>query len=201
MFKRIWASGTSFQTQHFINSMNNVNSVLHDRVLQVHLSCLLQFHLKSQRMEESQCQIVPSASAQFQWWFEVPVSLVLGSLMFRARLRRAKCSIDWTSVPMCRCTDVGETEYECKKFVSWKIHCRVGLQTRAIIDLFFPVTDVEKLVRIIFRSNQSSKSNLAIYRAAARITLSISKSDRVICFWTSNRAVFPCDLAEICFTF
>lgn len=66
---------------------------------------------------------------------------------------------------------------------------------------FFPITDVKKLVRIIFRSNQSSKSNLAIYRAVARITLSISKSNRVICFWTLKRLVFPCDLAEICFTF
>lgn len=38
----------------------------------------------------------------------------------------------------------------------------------------------KNMVRIIFRSNQSNKSNLTIYRAVARITLSISQRVRVM---------------------
>lgn len=155
MLKHIWTSGSIFQTQHLIHNISNVSPVLHGQVLQIHLSCWWQFHLNSQRINGSQCKIIPSARAQFQWWFKVPTCLFLSSLVFGARLKHSRCSVEWISVPMCPCTHVGnyEREYECEKFASWKIHGSVGLETRSTTGLFFPATDMQKLVWIIFRSN------------------------------------------------
>lgn len=109
MVKHIWTWGSIFQTQHFINNINNISPVLHGQALQIHLSCWWQFHLNSQRINGSQCKIIPRAQL-FQWWFKVPMCLFLGFLMFTARLKHSRCSVEWISVPRCPCTHVGTHE-------------------------------------------------------------------------------------------
>lgn len=106
---------------------------------------------------------------------------MLLSNVFRARLRHAECCRTGVCAHS-RCTDIRDVVHGCEEFISWKIQCRVKFETWAIIKLSFPTRDVKKKkkVRIIFRSNQSNKSNLAIYRAVARITLSISQRVRVM---------------------
>lgn len=144
MFKHIWASGSSFQTQHFINNINNVKSSPPWLSSLDAFTLLIQFHLKSQRTGESQCKILPSARAQFQWWFEVPLSLILAFLIcseqgsdilvtlqsgFSAIMPTHWCWAGWVRVQ-----EVNLLENSC----------RVGLEIWATADLFFPVTDVQK---------------------------------------------------------
>lgn len=68
----------------------------------------------------------------------------------KAQTLQVLCRLDF-----CAHALVGkyEREYECEKLASWKIHGRVELETQATTGLFFPVTDMQKLMRTIFRSN------------------------------------------------
>lgn len=80
----------------------------------------------------------------------------------------------------------------CEKFISLKIHWRLGFETWAIINLSFPTGDVNKLVRIIFRSNlQGSGWDNTIHFQKCQTDV----------FLNLKQVCTSMGLSKICFTF
>lgn len=170
--------------RHFINNIKNISPILHGSEFPKYISftnCNTRWIKDYWGTSASPVSVM--CPCHFAWAFWCVQS-------------KSWCSTELSSGPICWFIDVRGVVSGCKKFISLKIQWKLGFETWAIINLSFPTGDVNKLVRIIFRSNQSSTSNLAIDRAVAGITLSIPRSVRVICFWTLNRSAFPQDLVK-----